>query len=320
MDALSHVLGAFRLTGAAFFALDAAAAWPLNTESGTDGASHLPGVERVIECHVVTAGSCWGGLLDQPAVRLEAGDVIVFPRGGTQLRGAASAKLICGFLGCDTPAFNPLLSTLPRVIHVRASDQSDSILRQLVEVALVESSAPTSGSSCVLSRLGELLLVEVMRRYLAGLPPANVGWFAGLRDHHIGRALQEIHQRPGHAWTLDELAKSAGMSRSMLAERFAFLVGVPPIQYLANWRIQLAASLLRGSKASVAEVAERVGYGSEAALSRAFKRQIGVPPARYRAGALAPAKSGLTDEFRPNRETSAPRIRNLSSRVCQTAS
>ncbi len=286
MDALSHVLGAVRLTGAAFFALEAGATEPLDAARRAR-APRLLGVEHVIECHVVTSGSCWGGLLDEPAIRLEAGDVIVFPRGGTFLRGSASAQLICGFLGCDRPAFNPLLSTLPRVVHLRAADQNDSILRQLVEIALVESSSPRSGSGCVLSRLGELLFVEVMRRYLASLPPTNVGWFAGLCDDNIGRALQVIHQRPGHGWTLEELAKAAGMSRSMLAERFLLLVGVPPIQYLANWRIQLAASLLRASKSSVAEVAERVGYGSEAALSRAFKRRVGVPPARYREGGLS---------------------------------
>ena len=174
----------------------------------------------------------------------------------------------------------------------------------------------------MLSRLGELLFVEVMRRYLAGLPPTNTGWFAGLRDDHIGRALHEIHQRPAHAWTLDELAKTAGMSRSMLAERFALLVGVPPIQYLASWRIQLAASLLRSTKGSVAEVAERVGYGSEAALSRAFKRQLGVPPARYRAGAASATggKSVWTGEFRAWSETSRLRVRTVSSVACQTAS
>jgi len=318
MDALSHVLGAVRLNGAAFFALDAAVAWPLDGASGPAAALRRFDFEQVIECHVVTAGSCWGGLPDEPAIRLEMGDVIVFPRGGTQLRGADSAQLICGFLACDAAPFNPLLSTLPRVIHVRAVDQADSVLRQLLEVALSEASSPRSGSGCVLSRLGELLLVEVVRRYLAGMPPARVGWFAGLCDENIGRALHELHQRPAHPWTLEQLSKAAGMSRSMLAERFATLVGVPPIQYLADWRIQLAASLLRASKSSIAEVAERVGYGSEAALSRAFKRRIGVPPAHYRQGVSA-RKKQPTDEFRPRRETSAARVRNVSSVLRQTA-
>ena len=136
----------------------------------------------------------------------------------------------------------------------------------------------------MLSRLSELLFVELVRRYVATLPPDTVGWFAGLRDETIGRALQKIHERPAHPWNLEDLAKEVGVSRSILAERFAHFVGIPPIQYLAQWRIQLAASLLRTSKASLTEIAERVGYGSESALSRAFKRWVGSAPAHYREG------------------------------------
>jgi AraC-like DNA-binding protein len=319
MDALSHVLGAVRLTGAAFLAFDTAGSAPSACASLRDAVARMPGVEHVIECHLVTAGSCWAGLLDEPAIRLEAGDVIVCPRGGIHLHGAISARVIAGFLGCDVAPFNPLLATLPRVVHVPATDHLDSVLHQLIEVALVESSSPRSGSGCVLSRLGELFFVEVMRRYLAGLPPANAGWYAGVCDENVGRALQHIHHHPARAWTLDELAKVAGMSRSMLAERFALLVGVPPIQYLAKWRIQLAASLLRAGKSSLAEVADRVGYGSEAALSRAFKRCVGLPPARYRQGARGAEKVARGVDFRPNRETLASRIRNVSSPVGQTA-
>ncbi len=203
--------------------------------------------------------------------------------------GAEKARLLCGFLGCDARPFNPLLSTLPRVMHLRARD-GDDMLRRLVELAVTESREERPGGECALSRLSELLFVEVVRRYVAQLPPEGVGWFAGLRDENIGRALQKLHERPAHDWSLDELAKECGLSRSVLAERFAYLVGVPPIQYLAQWRIQLAASLLRGGKASLAEIAERVGYGSEAALSRAFKRQVGVAPAFYRRDALSPAE------------------------------
>jgi AraC-like DNA-binding protein len=195
--------------------------------------------------------------------------------------GPEKTRLVCGFLGCDARPFNPLLATLPRVIHLRAADGDDT-LRKLVELAVVESAQPRPGGDCALSRLSELLFVEVVRRYVAQLPPEGVGWFAGLRDENVGRALQRLHQAPAHDWSLEELAKNCGLSRSVLAERFAQLVGVPPIQYLAQWRIQLAASLLRSGKSSLAEIAERVGYGSEAALSRAFKRQVGVAPALYR--------------------------------------
>jgi transcriptional regulator GlxA family with amidase domain len=158
------------------------------------------------------------------------------------------------------------------------------VIPRFVELALAESTTPRPGGECVLARLSELLFVEVVRRHVADLPPGQTGWLAGLRDETVGRALEKLHQRPAHPWTLEELAKECATSRSTLAERFAFFVGLPPIQYLARWRIQLAASLLRSTKANLAAIAEQVGYGSEAALSRAFKRQLGVAPAPYRRG------------------------------------
>jgi len=314
-DTLSDVLRAVRLTGAVFFAIDASAPWVTEAPPAAAVAPHImPGVEHVIEYHVITAGSCWGGLLDEPAIQLEAGDVIVFPQGDPHVisssagmraqldltpherasksplpiaisidgGGADRTQFICGFLGCDARPFNPLLATLPRVIHLRGNGENGSVLRHLVELAVAESGAPKAGSDCILARLSELLFIEVVRRYVASLPAENVGWFAGLRDDQIGRALQKLHQRPAHAWNLEELAKEVGMSRSMLAERFSHFVGIPPIQYLAQWRIQLAAVLLRTNNSGLAEIAERVGYGSEAALSRAFKRWVGVAPALYR--------------------------------------
>jgi AraC-like DNA-binding protein len=323
-DTLSDVLRAVRLRGAVFFAVDAGAPWVAEAPAASVlGPYIMPGVEHVIEYHLITSGSCWGGLLGEPAIHLQAGDIIVFPQGDAHvissepgLRGGPAietstlahpgrlpiaisidggasggerAQLMCGFLGCDARPFNPLLATLPRVVHVRGTGENGSILRQLVELAVAESNAPRSGSDCVLSRVSELLFVEIVRRYVAALPPEHVGWFAGLRDENIGRALQKLHERPAHPWSLEELAKQVGMSRSMLAERFAHFVGVPPIQYLAQWRIQLAATLLRSSTSSLAEIAEQVGYGSETALSRAFKRCVGIAPAPYRRRELAPA-------------------------------
>lgn len=317
-DTLSDVLRAVRLTGAVFFAIDASAPWVAETPGARVVAPKLmPGVEHVIEYHVVTSGSCWAGLIDEPAVKLEGGDIIVFPQGDAHtvsstpgMRGAPSdeaqrlaanaktlpvkvsirgggadqTRIICGFLGCDARPFNPLLSALPRVIVLRGGGEASSVLGRLVELAVVESAATRAGSECALSRLSELLFVEAVRHHVTTLTHEQVGWFAALRDDQIGRALQKLHERPAHPWALEDLAKEVGMSRSMLAERFAHLVGMPPIQYLANWRIQLAASLLRTSTAGLAEIAERVGYGSEAALSRAFKRTVGIAPALYRAG------------------------------------
>lgn len=315
-DTLSDVLRAVRLQGAVFFAVDATAPWVAETPGARELAPRImPGAEHVIEYHVVTAGSCWGGIVDQPAIHLQAGDVIVFPHGdpnvlssapgmrGTpdvnayrpseaqrpvaiRMHGGSSqrSEVICGFLGCDARPFNPLLATLPPIIHVRPPPDDDGVIAHFVQLALLESTARRAGGECVLARLSELLFVEIVRRHLATLPPEHQGWLAGLRDQNVGRALGKLHDRPAHPWSLEELARDVGASRSALAERFAHFVGVPPMQYLAQWRMQLAATLLSGTALGLAEVAERVGYGSEAALSRAFKRWVGVAPAHWRQG------------------------------------
>jgi AraC-like DNA-binding protein len=321
VDTLSDVLRAVRLTGAVYFSIDASAPWVAETPPGPAIAPYIVnGVEHVIHYHVVTSGACWGGMVDQPAARLEAGDVIVFPQGDAHVvssapgmrgkpnpevqrnasrgplpvafslggGGTERAELICGYLGCDARPFNPLLATLPRVIHLRGSGERGSVVRGLIDVALAESSAPRAGSDAVLARLSELLFVEVVRQHVATLPPDTVGWLAGLRDEGVGRVLEKLHRRPAHDWNLEELAKDAALSRSVLTERFSHFVGLPPMQYLAQWRIQLAASFLRTSQSSLAEIAERVGYGSETALSRAFKRLVGVAPASYRRGEGGP--------------------------------
>ncbi|HTV19056.1 MAG TPA: AraC family transcriptional regulator [Polyangiaceae bacterium] len=319
-DTLSEVLRAVRLNGAVFFSVDAAAPWVAEAPHSTEIAPFiLEGVEHVMEYHVVTSGTCWGGLPGEAPVRLEAGDIIVFPHGdghvmssapgmrkapdlahfrearrqglpiSLQLDGGGDerSQLICGFLGCDARPFNPLLATLPRVLHLPRRSADDGVIEQLVKLALAESSTARAGGECVLARLSELLLVEVVRRYVATLPPENVGWLAGLRNESIGRVLGKLHDRPAHPWSLDELAREAGVSRSVLAERFAHFVGIPPMQYLAQWRMQLAASLLASSSSGLSEIAERVGYGSEAALSRAFKRWVGMAPADWRRGRRA---------------------------------
>jgi AraC-like DNA-binding protein len=314
-DTLSDVLRVVRLSGAAFFSLDCRAPWVTETPAGkVVGAYLLPDAEHIIDYHAVTSGSCWGGPLGEPAIELGAGDFIVFPHGDSHVissapgmrarpayeayeaassgplpvsftvdgAGVERARLVCGFLGCDARPFNPLLAALPRVIHLRAGSGHDAMMQQLIELAVTETAAPSAGGRCTLSMLSELLFVEAVRRYVAALPPDAVNWFAGLKDDNIGRALQRLHEAPAHDWNLQALAKAAGVSRSTLAERFTQLVGVPPMQYLAKWRIQLAASQLRAGQAGLAEIAERIGYGSEAALCRAFKREVGVTPASYR--------------------------------------
>jgi AraC-like DNA-binding protein len=198
----------------------------------------------------------------------------------------ASAHIVCGFLGCDATPFNPLLATLPRLIRLRRGS-AETELDHLLKLALNESNHARPGSECVLARLSEVLFIEVVRQHVTSAPSSNTGWLAGLRDEHVGRALAHLHRLPAHDWTLDKLAREVGLSRSMLAERFLQFVGDTPMHYLAKWRMQLAAGFLTRTGASLAEVASQVGYTSEAAFSRAFKRLVGIAPALYRQGQRA---------------------------------
>jgi AraC-like DNA-binding protein len=320
LDLLSDVLRGVRLTAAVFFRVEARSPWVIELPDGaTIAQSVTPRAQHVISYHVVTDGTCWGGLPGETPLSLAAGDVLVLPHGdpyvmsiARDLRGgpdqdevlgflrAMSAgqlsftvtedgggperlQLVCGFLGCDVRPFNPLLATLPRLLCVRrTASMADDPLEKLVEFTIAESRDRRAGGECVRLRLGELMFVEVVRRHLATLPPEQRGWLAGLRDPMVGRALALLHERPAHPWTLEELARDSGASRSVLAERFTHFVEDSPMQYLTRWRMQIAARLLAESTSKVSAVALDVGYDSEAAFSRAFKKAAGVPPATWR--------------------------------------
>jgi AraC-like DNA-binding protein len=178
--------------------------------------------------------------------------------------------------------FNPLLASLPRLLHIPRAFVSDDPLGRLIDFAVTESQGRRAGGECVRLRLSELMFVEVVRRYLAALPAEQTGWLAGLRDRFVGRALALLHERPGNPWTLKSLAKEVGLSRSAMAERFTHFVGDPPMQYLTRWRMQAAARLLADGQAKVSAVGHQVGYASEAAFSRAFKKVTGAPPSAWR--------------------------------------
>jgi AraC-like DNA-binding protein len=193
----------------------------------------------------------------------------------------ADAILVCGFLGCDLRPFNPLVAALPRILHLPAS-RAGAWVGRVMDQAVEESTNKRPGGEAVLERLSEMMFVDASRRYLDSLPEDATGWLAGLRDRYVGSALALMHERPEHAWSVDDLAREVGLSRSALHERFVQYVGQPPMQYLASWRIQLAARLLRESKRNVASIALDVGYDSEAAFSRAFKRLLDMPPAAWR--------------------------------------
>lgn len=319
-DVLSDVLRAVRLTGSLFFLVEEAAPYAAAAPSGEDLAPVIvPGAQRVISYHVVREGRCWFSVPPGGSGSwLEAGDALVIPHGDAHelsspreersslpleerlaffrrlatrelppvVAGTGSGppvRLVCGFLGCDVLPYNPVLASLPRALVVRrAAAAGDDRLRQLAALVVAEASAPSAGSDCVLLRLGELVFVEVLRRHLAALPAEETGWLAALRDPAIGRALAVLHARPHEPWTLERLAREAALSRSVFAERFAHFVGQPPIQYLTRWRIQRAARLLADGRETVAAVAHAVGYASEAAFSRAFKKAVGVSPAAWR--------------------------------------
>jgi AraC-like DNA-binding protein len=305
------VLRAVRLDGAYFFTLEASEPWGVEVAAAKDLTPRiLPGSEHLISYHIVTEGRCWGGLVGEPPVALGPGDVIVFPQGdphamssapelrtkSTKISGTAptrypgmmtlgnggriAATFVCGFFGCDRRPFNPLLSTLPRRLHLSSlsSGWRQTFVRHVVE----ESRAQRVGADSVLTRLAELMFVEVLRHYAETLPAGQRGWFAALRDDVVGRSLGLLHGAPAHPWTIDELASGVAMSRSAFADRFTALVGQPPMHYLAQWRMQLAAGRLAAGNAKVAAIAEEVGYESEPAFSRAFKRLMGVSPAAWR--------------------------------------
>lgn len=318
-DTLSDVLEAVKLTGALFFLVDARTPWVAEAPASADLARViLPGAEHVVSYHVVTQGACWCESPGHPSMRLEAGDVLVVPRGhayqiastcglrtGWSLDDALSwframacgelpfvvteggsgperLQLVCGFLGCDALPFNPVLTTLPTLLKVRLHGDSGNRLNALLEFAIAESSRVRPGSRSVLLRIAELVFVEVLRSYLTNASEDGASWLGGLRDPVVGRALAQLHAQPARAWTLPELARKAGASRSVLAERFTYFVGHPPMLYLTRWRMQLAASRLAAGAAPVGAVAAEVGYESEAAFCRAFKKVTGVTPASWR--------------------------------------
>ncbi len=194
--------------------------------------------------------------------------------------GPRETSFVCGFLGCDRRPFNPLLAALPRQLHVRGVGNAwlGGFTRQIAE----ESRSGRAGAETVITRLAEVMFIEVLRHYLDGLPAEGTGWLAGLRDEVVGRVLALLHSRPNHPWTLDELARRAASSRTAVAKRFVMFVGQPPMQYLAQLRMQMAANLLIETSAKVAAIGTDVGYDSEAAFSRAFKKSTGYAPGAWR--------------------------------------
>jgi len=318
-DPISDVLETIRLKGAVFFVWEPGWPFAVGVADGSLLSRHaLPGTDCIVSYHIVTQGPCWAAVNGEAPLRLESGDTLVLPRGDPYKiasepaypsavdeaasieffkslsagpgpavvteggPGPGTSRLICGFLGCSMGPFNPLLSTLPRMMRVPAPGGGDDPLSSLIAFALTESRQSRGGERCLLQRLSEVMFVEVLRRYWRSEAIAPAGWLAGLRDPVVGRALSLLHGRVADPWTLQSLAERAGASRSTLAGRFTGVIGMPPMQYLARWRMQLAASRLSDKTVKIFTVANEVGYESEAAFSRAFKRIVGATPRQWR--------------------------------------
>ena len=313
MDALSQTLSVVRLVGAIFINAKFTAPWCYQSPSACAAAPLLePGAERVVIFHLITEGECYVEIGDEPPVPLTAGDVVVFPQGhahrmcskpgvapatGARLDevlsrrprqliyggGGPATRLVCGYLACDRRLAGMLLAGLPVLLRVNVRGSSAGMwLEASVRYALAEARSPRPGGAGVLAKLAEVLFIEVLRLYVNQQSEGRIGWLAAVGDRIVGAALNQLHARPAHTWTVDELAREAHTSRSVLAERFQALVGSSPMQYLTQWRMLLAANLLTRSNAPLARIAEDVGYQTDTAFSRAFRREFGSPPATWR--------------------------------------
>jgi AraC-like DNA-binding protein len=326
MDALSDVLMSVRLEGAVYLNAEFTAPWCVRSKFGLSTvAQRLVGAEHLMFFHFLTEGRCRMRLNhERDAIEAFAGDMILFPQDAGHLMGSdltlapvdsndlspldasspdfiqiragssgggAITRFVCGYIACSRSVCRPLIEALPEMVRIPIGEgPASALLRELLRTGVNESMASGPGSGSVLAKLSELLFVEALRRYVETLPPDGTGWLAGVRDAQVGRALALLHAEPARAWTVDELARKVALSRSALAERFAALVGEPPMQYLTRWRLALAAQMLRLGREAIVRVAEKSGYESEAAFNRAFKREFGMPPAAWRKSALGAVK------------------------------
>lgn len=313
MDALSEVLKIVKLQGALFFNAEFSAPWCVaSSESSRIAPLLCPGAGHVIIYHYLTGGRAYAQLRDGDRRDLGPGDVVIFPHGDAHVLGNGAGKavdslkvfaknlidglkvaryggggeltkLVCGYMACDPSLTEVVLEAMPSMFVVNiANDAAGEWLANSIQFSVRAAGGAGSGSDVVLSKLSEVLFVETLRRFIQNLPDRQKGWLAAARDPVIGEALALLHKNPGRLWTIAELARQVGVSRTRFAERFRHFLGEPAMAYLARWRLKLAAEKLLSSDANVVEIAAEVGYASEAAFNRVFKRQFGCPPAQFR--------------------------------------
>ncbi len=321
MDALSDILRVVRLKGGVFLHAEFTAPWRVYSQlTPQDCGALLQGATNLVLYHYVVEGRLVAQIPDGQAVVIEAGEAVIFPHNDSHYLGSDTTlkaiptnqivtaspdgglfsirhggggektRIVCGFLGCDKVEGNPLASSLPPILRFDTRYGSTAAwMRSSLEFAADEIAARRAGSETILAKMSELMYVEALRRYVESLSEEQTGWLAGLKDPFVSRALALMHGRLAQEWTVDDLGREVGLSRSALADRFTRLIGEPPMRYLARWRLQVAATQLRHSDTPLVRIAEQVGYESEAAFNRAFKRNFGVPPAAWRKGANASA-------------------------------
>ncbi len=319
MDALSATLRVVHLVGAIFINARFTAPWCYRSPEAREAAAHLePGADRIVIFHLVTEGECYAEIEGEPAVKLIAGDIVIFPRGDAHLMmsepgaplakgsslsdvlarrprqlsyggGGAVTRLVCGYLACDDALARILFGGMPAALRVNVrGSEAGAWLEASIRYALKEARSPRPGGAGVLSKLAEVLFIETLRLYMNQGGEGRTGWLAGVGDRIVGAALQQLHARPSADWSLQQLALACNTSRSVLAERFQLLVGVAPMHYLTQLRMLVAANMLRRSKTQIGRIAEQVGYQTDSAFSRAFRREYGASPAAWRR-----AQSGL---------------------------
>jgi len=340
MDALSEVLRLVRLTGAVFLNAELSAPWAIQSPpSHVLAQAMMPDAEHMIEYHLIVEGHCFIKVADEPPLKLVEGDLVMVPRGdshrmssdlqpavpvlsATEIRfpaageiatpryggGGEMTRIVCGYLAVDHRLCAALIGALPRVFRVSAgSGEVNTWLQTYLRIRLIERGEDQPGGACVLAKLSELMFIEAIRRYVESLPAEQSGWLSGLKDPFVSKVLGLMHGNPTRSWTVESLAREVGLSRSGLADRFTALLGKSPMQYLTQWRLTLAAHLLRTTSKSASVVAFEVGYESEAAFSRAFRREFGAPPAAWRRSDVNAATSdAATVELRRAERSAMP--------------
>jgi AraC-like DNA-binding protein len=333
MDAFSEILSGVKMHGAVFFTAEFSAPWGLSMPAANVMAAKLaPGAAHLVTYHLVVEGGAVIELADGQSIELQPGDIVIFPHGdphhmssgkgtirpfpnyGINAKiksrdlsplcaggGGETSRFVCGYMTCDPYLSRPILTGLPPVFKVNIrTDRSGHWLESSILHLVEEAASGRVGSEAMLAKLSEALFVDTLRRYVASLPEQQMGWLTGARDPIVGKSLGLLHSRVAHPWTIADLADEVGISRSALVERFTRYLSEPPMTYLTRWRLQLAARSLEQTSRGVAEIAADVGYESEAAFNRAFKREFGQPPGRYRSDHKSSPTKKANDHLTPS--------------------